>query len=277
MIKPKKLHFGTAGIPISCEGDTIDGIDTVKKIGLDAMELEFVRSINISKEKTSIVKQAKEKNDVLLTCHAPYYINLNSADATKQKASIQRILNSARIAHLFGCYSVCFHAGYYMKEDKTKTNEKIKKSIEEIVSVLKKEKIDMWIRPEISGKPSAFGSLEEIIELSSLEQVQPCIDFAHLHARTNGRNNTKEEFMNILGTIEKNLGKHALENMHIHMSGIEYTPKGERNHLILEKSDINYKELLKSLKEFNVKGVVISESPNIEKDALLMKKVYEEI
>jgi deoxyribonuclease-4 len=102
----------------------------------------------------------------------------------------------------------------------------------------------------------------------------PCVDFSHLYARTNGKNNTKQEFSQILEDIEKGLGKVALNNMHIHISGIEYGEKGEKHHLILKESKFNYRDLLKTLKEFKVKGVVICESPNIEKDALLMKKIY---
>ena len=77
--------------------------------------------------------------------------------------------------------------------------------------------------------------------------------------------------------MEKALGKEGLHNMHIHLSGIEYGEKGEKNHLILEESDMNYKELLKVWKEFDIRGCVISESPNIEEDALLMKKYYESL
>ena len=65
--------------------------------------------------------------------------------------------------------------------------------------------------------------------------------------------------------------------MHIHCSGIKYGPKGELKHLDLEESDFNYKELLKALKEFNVKGLFVCESPNLEDDALLMKKYYDRL
>ena len=74
---------------------------------------------------------------------------------------------------------------------------------------------------------------------------------------------------------EKTLGKNGLENMHMHITGIAYGPKGEKNHLTLEESDLKYRELLKALKDFKVKGVAISESPNIEQDAMMMKKVFE--
>ena len=134
---------------------------------------------------------------------------------------------------------------------------------------------NLWIRPEISGKKSQFGDLNETIRLSKeVEQVMPCIDFSHLFARDTGKHNTHEEFKKILEAIEKELGKEALNNMHIHVAGIEYSDKGEKNHLLLNESKFNYKDLMKTLKEFKVRGVLICESPNIEGDALLMKNYY---
>ena len=272
----KELLFGTAGIPISAKGEgTAEGIKEVKNLNLEAMELEFVRNINITEQKAPEVKAAAKKNNIILTCHAPYFINLNSEENKKIKASIARILNSARIANLCGAYSVCFHPGFYMKDTKEKTFEIIKNNIKEIVKTLKNENNKIWVRPETTGKGSQFGDIYELINISSeLEQVLPCVDFSHVHARSNGKLNNLKEFSNILELIEKKLGKQALENMHIHVAGIAYGEKGEKHHLNLKESDFNYKELLKALKEFNAKGILISESPNIEEDALLMKKYF---
>lgn len=275
----KKLLFGTAGIPICARGsDTATGIAEVRNLGLDAMELEFVRSINITKEKAPLIKKSAKDNNIVLTCHAPYFINLNSLETKKVKASIQRILSSAKIANLCGGYSVCFHPGFYMKETKENTFERIKKNIKEIVSKIKDDGNKIWVRPETTGKESQFGSYEELIKISEdISQVLPCIDFSHLHARSVGAMNSYDEFSKVLGRVEKKLGKNTLNNMHIHVSGIEYGEKGERKHLILEDSDFNYKELMKALKDYKVKGVLICESPNIEDDALLMKKFYDSI
>lgn len=271
-----KLLFGTAGIPLCAKGsDTITGIEEVKNLGLGAMELEFVRSINITKEKAPEVKKAADKNDVVLTCHAPYFINLNSSEKKKLKASIDRILNSARIANLCGAYSVCFHPGFYQKEPKEKVFEKIKGNIKEISKTIKNENNKMWLRPETTGKESQFGNINELLEISSeLDNVMPCIDFSHLHARSNGKYNSYDEFSEVLKSVEKKLGKNGLNNMHIHLSGIAYSEKGEKNHLNLMHSDMNYKDLIKAWRDFRIKGVVISESPNIEEDALLMQKDY---
>ncbi len=272
-----KLLFGTAGIPLSTEKPTTErGIERVRELNLDAMELEFVRSINVSKDKAPIVKEVAERNAVVLTCHAPYFINLNAKEKEKVEASKVRIINSARIAHLCGAWSVVFHAAYYMGMEKKTVYSRVKEAIEDIVQILQNDGIEIWIRPELTGKPTQFGDVDELIKLAQeVEMVLPCIDFAHLHARYNGAYNTRQEWVELLEKIEEGLGREALDNMHIHISGINYGEKGERNHLNLEESDLDYVELLRVLKEFNVKGVVISESPNIEGDALLMKETYE--
>jgi len=270
-----KLRFGTAGKPISTKGDTVQGIKDVRKLNLDAMELEFVHSINIKADKAPELKKAAKDSDVVLTCHSPYFINLNSDDKKKFHASIGYIVSSAKILSLCNGWSVCFHAGYYQGQPPERVYENIKEGIKKIVNEVKEFDRNLWIRPEISGKKSQFGDLNETIRLSKeVEQVMPCIDFSHLFARDTGKHNTHEEFKKILEAIEKELGKEALNNMHIHVAGIEYSDKGEKNHLLLNESKFNYKDLMKTLKEFKVRGVLICESPNIEGDALLMKNYY---
>lgn len=271
-----KLIFGTAGIPLSTkQPSTINGIAHVKELNLDAMELEFVHSINISEKSAPSVRSQAESSKIILTCHAPYFINLNSKEETKLSASRQRIIQSAKIANLCGCYSVIFHAGFYQGIEKEKVYNNIKENLKIILTELKNNDIKITLRPELTGKPSQFGDISELIRLSSeLENVLPCIDFAHYHARDNGKYNTYEDFSNVLAEIEKSLGRQALNNIHIHIAGINYTIKGERNHLNLRDSDMNYNDLIKSFKEFKIKGVVISESPNIEQDAIFLKKLF---
>jgi len=276
---PKKLLFGTAGIPFSTKNrSTENGIKKIKELNLECMELEFVHSVNITKERCPEVKSVAEKTGVELTVHAPYYINLNAIEKPKIHASINRILSSCRIGNLCGAKSVTFHAGFYMKQEPEKVFDKIKSGVKEIEKKLQDENISIWLRPETTGKKTQWGSLEEIVSLSEeFDLVLPCIDFSHLHARSAGKNNSKQEFESILSLVEKKLGKKALNEMHMHLSGINYSDKGERNHLILKESDMNYKELLQVLKDFNVKGWLICESPNLEEDALLLKKTFEEL
>jgi len=271
------LLFGPAGIPLSAKNrSSIEGIKKVKELGLGCMELEFVRGVKMTKPTAKLVEEARKKQGIELTAHGPYYINLNSDDNVKRAASRTRILQTARIGWLCGANSITFHAAYYGKQEPKKVYEVVKEELKEILKTLKNEGNKVWIRPELTGKPTQFGDLQELIKLSQeLEQVMPCVDFAHYHARYNGKYNTYKEFADVLGQIEKGLGKEALNNMHIHISGIEYSQKGERNHLNLENSGMNYKELVKAWKDYKIKGFVISESPNLEGDALLLKRIYE--
>lgn len=275
-----KLLFGTAGVPISAsKRDSITGIKQVRELGLDAMELEFVQGVRMGKELAEKVREAAEENKIALSVHAPYFINLNSKEKEKLEASKKRIIDSAIIGSIAGAKNIVFHPAYYGKDNKANVYERVKKAMQEILEELEREgvKEKIILRPETTGKATQFGSLEEIINLSiELENTLPCVDFSHIHARFQ-RFNSYDEFCEILGKIESMLGKEALKDMHIHFSGIEYSRKGERRHLNLEESDFKYRELLKALKDFDVAGLAISESPNIEGDAILMKKEYEKI
>ncbi len=270
-----KLLFGTAGIPLSTiPRNTENGVRQVRRLGLDAMELEFVQSVNISEEKAPLIKRVAQENDLTLTCHGQYFINLNSKEKEKIEASKNRILKAAKITYLCGGWSVCFHAAYYLGNPAL-AYKNVKEGLQEVVKKLKDENIKIWIRPETGGKTSQFGSLEELVKISQdVEGVLPCIDFAHHYSRSLGKVNTYNDFSNILSSLEKNLGRLALDNMHIHTEGIHFGNTGERFHMNLNDSKLNYQDLVKAWKDFKIKGVVICESPNIEKDAILLENLY---
>jgi deoxyribonuclease IV len=155
---------------------------------------------------------------------------------------------------------------------------KVKKELGNIIKTLRDEGNEIWVRPETGGKIGQFADSFELIKLSSeMDNVLPCFDLAHQYSRTLGKWNNSEEFRKLFSEIEKKLGKKGLENMHMHMEGIEFTDKGERNHVNVDECKFNYKDLLKVMKEFGVKGVVTCESPNIEKDALKLQKFYKSI
>ena len=269
-----KLNFITAGMPLRTgKGSYPQAFDVLSDMELDGMELEFVHGVRMKDEHRTFVKD-KAKNFVI-TAHGPFYINLNSKEPEKIDASVQRIIDTASVASQAGAFSITYHAAFYMGADKQTVFEQVKAQTKRIMDVLEREKIDVWVRPETTGKATQWGDLDEIIELSKeFEKVLPCIDFSHLHARSAGKFNTYDEFSAILDKVGTELGEYALKNFHGHLAGIEYTAKGERQHLNLEESDMNYKDLIKVLKEFDVRGALVCESPNIEDDCRLLKDFY---
>ena len=271
----KNLLFGTGGIPRSTKGkSSISGIERIRELSLDCMELEFVQGVRMGEKGARNVLEAALKENVALSVHAPYYINLNSYDEEKLKASLERIYQAARIGSLCGAESIVFHAAFYQKSSKQDTYKKVSEALEELTGRLRDEGIPAVLRPETMGKRTQFGTLEEVLALSAeIEGVMPCLDFCHMHARE-GKENSYSEFMTILSKVEETLGKEGLSNMHMHVSGVEYGRNGEKKHLNLKESDFNYSELMKVLKEFKIKGRVILESPVLEQDALLLRKIY---
>jgi deoxyribonuclease-4 len=273
------LLFGTGGVPLSAESRSTEaGIERIAELGLGCMEVEFVQGVKMSPEVAASVGKLAARKNIALTAHGPYAINLNAVERQKVHMSKERILQTARIAALFGARSITFHAAFYLRSTPEETYATVKKQMQEVTNTLRKEGNKVTISPEVAGKVSQFGSLEEILKLSSeIEGLLPCIDFAHLHART-GKVNSYQEFSSILDQVEKKLGRRALDNMHIHLSGIAYSKKGEIKHLMLPDSDLRYAELLKALQERRAKGVVICESvPNLEQDALLLQRTYRDL
>ena len=271
MIKPDKLNFLTAGIPMISK-DYSNAFCDLESLNLDGLEVEFVHGVRYSPKTREAILARENK---IITHHGPYYINLNAKEQDKIEASIKRVVDTARAGADLGAYSITYHAAFYLGAESKEVTKTMIERHRTIIEILQNENIDIWIRPETTGKKSQWGTLDEIIELSkNFSQVLPCIDFAHMHARENGIYNTYDEFCTILEKVGSELGEIALNNFHAHVAGIEYGLKGEKKHLIFEESDFNYKDLLKAFKKFDVKGALVCESPNIEVDTKILKDYY---
>jgi deoxyribonuclease-4 len=270
-----ELLFGTAGVPLSAKSRTTQsGIECIRELGLSCMEIQFGRGVKMSEESAAQVAQTAGENNITLSVHAPYFINLNAHEHNKIAASQERLLRAARIGSICGAKGVVFHPAFYLGDPPDQVYARVKSHLQKVIEQIRREGSQILIRPEVMGKVSQFGTLEEVLGLSAeVEGVAPCLDFAHWHART-GKFNSYSEFMAVLDLAEERLGRGALDDIHIHVSGILYGEGGERKHLRLKESDLQYTKLLKALKERNARGLVICESPNLEEDALLLQRTY---
>jgi len=275
-LKPVEgLLFGTAGTPVSALArDTVTGLSRLRELGLDSMELEYVRGTFPGVEKAREIAAAARDNAIRLTAHGPYFINLNAQEPDKLVASRERILKTARFGALSGAESITFHAGFFLGQDERIVYRRIRDELKKLVDEIHRMNLDVDVRPELTGKPTQLGSLDEIISLSEeIEGVQPCIDWSHLHARS-GAFNTAGEFQSVIDLVRSRLGERALKSFHMHVSGIEYSPKGEKKHLNLDESDFNYRDLVRVLWDNGICGFMVCESPSLEGDAMILKNFY---
>jgi len=273
---PRGLLFGTAGVPLSTSEDSsLTAIERIKTLGLDCLEIEFVKGVRMGFDTARKVREKAAALGVRLSVHAPYFINLNSEDPGKRLSSQERLLNTARVGAACGAASVVFHAAFYGKDPAEKTYATVKKEIGTIQSIVRTERLGITLRVETMGKRSQFGSLDEVLTLCrEVDGLQPCLDFSHLYARE-GKVNSYTDFHRVLSKVARKLGPRALRDVHIHIAGIHYGDKGEIKHLNLEDADFRYDEWLQALRDLAVEGLVICESPNLEEDALMLKKLYQ--
>lgn len=257
-----KILLGSAG---SSGMGNEAGLQETKRLGLDAMEIEFTYGVRMKNEEAKRIGEIAKKLNISLSVHAPYYINLNSEDPEKITASKKRIIDSCERAHYLGAEFVVFHAAFYGKKSKEETFEVVKKEILEMQNTIKKNKWNVILCPETTGKGKQFGDLDELTRLSNETGCGICIDFSHLKARANG----KIDYDEVCKKIRQIKIKTA------HFSGIEYTEAGERRHLITESKDI--KELLSYLKKYDISIRIVNESPDPFGDSVKSKKIRDSI
>lgn len=253
------IIFGPAGLGSVKTAPAV--LEALSKKGLKACEIAFVHGPYIKPDSTAPIKAAAEKYGISLSIHAPYYVNLGSDDKIIREASKERILKCCEIGEMLGAKTVVFHPGYYGK-DKEKTYDVIKKQIEDMLVNVKKKGWKIQLAPEIMGKTSVFGSLEEVSRLAKETGSFFCIDFAHLLAR-----DKKVDY----AAVEKAFPQ---KRWHVHFSGIIYGEKGEKSHKPTESQE--WKELLKNLPS-DREIVIINESPSMVDDSIDGLKIYHSI
>ncbi len=251
--------------PAGSGGSSPENFRKIKDLDLDAVEIAFTYGIWLTREKAEKIKEANKRLGLRLSIHAPYYINLNSKEREKVNSSKSRILASCEIGHYLKAGEIVFHPGFYLKKPPGETYNAIEKEIKDLQKIIRAKKWDVVLSPEITGKPSQFGSLAELIQLRENTNCGMTVDFVHLKARNNG----VMDYPRLMGALKAQMPFHS------HFSGIEYSGKGERKHLLTEEKDII--ELLLSLLKYNISTTIINESPAPLEDSVRMKKILKQL
>lgn len=270
-----RLIFGIAGVPRKVKkNDLVAGLKELHKMDIKAMELEFVHGVRIKEDKARDIYYTAQDMGMVLTAHGPYYINLNAKEQDKIDSSIERIVLTAKTASMCGATSITFHAAYYMKDDPRDVYDMVSRHLDVVEEQLKASHLEILIRPEITGRNSQFGTLEELIALTnSHKYIAPCLDFGQLHAR-NRECNDYDSFMRVFEQLDTEIKDSKRKWVHIHASGVEYNSKGEVKKVNLDESPFNYEALMQALAVSKAKGVLVCESPNGTEDALMLRELY---
>jgi deoxyribonuclease IV len=279
----QKIKFGPAGNPLGFKGPTINVCDYIGELGLGAYEYQATYGVRIQKQSALKLAQNAQKNDIKVSMHGPYYINLAAQKDDVLKRSLERLVQSARAAEWIGAHRIVFHPGFYTKYTPQEALNKSKGAISELLDDLDGQGIkNFTFAPETTGKRSQLGNLDEIIDIcQSFDHFSPTIDFAHIHARGRGCVKGVDEYHKILGKLEDDLGGigQGSDFLHCHFTRIEYTDAGERKHHVMMETEYGppLEPLLEVLVDCGWNATIICETPFLEKDALLMQQEYQNI
>lgn len=279
-------RFGPAGVPPRFRilgAQLRDVPKLLREEGLDAFEYEAVQwgqKPQIQQQNAESLWAEAKKNDILLSMHGSYYLNLSGKKEVVE-ASKRRIIAGATAAQWMGAYVVVFHTGFYGRLEKTDALKTCIEALKDIVETMKALGIqNVKLGPETMGKVSQVGTLEEILSIcEEVEQTQIVIDWAHLHARHQGKFRRIEDFRGVIEEVEKRLGTEITRNMHCHFSKIEFTDKGEKKHHVLAepRHGPDFQMLAEVLLEFKIRPILICETPNLDVDALRMRDIFRNI
>ena len=275
-------RFGPAGVPplfrvIGAKLSDVPGL--LREEGLDAFEYEAVRwgqKPQIRQQDAEKLGLEAEKHDVLLSLHGSYFINFCGKKEIVE-ASKRRLIACATAAQWMGAYVVVFHPGFYGRVEKSYAFKNCIAAIRDVIEKMNGLGIQkVKLGPETMGRIFQLGSLGEILTIcEEVEQTQLVIDWSHLHARDHGRFRKVDDFRAVVEEAEKRLGTEAVKNMHCHFSKIEYTDKGEKRHHILDEDRYgpDFQKLAEVIAEFNLRPVIICETPILDIDAMKMRNI----
>ncbi len=278
-------RFGPAGVPPMFRllgASTADTPRLLREEGLDAFEYQGVRwgeKPQIKQQDAMRLGEEARKNDVRLSMHGSYYINL-SGKRDVVEASKRRLIAAATAADWMGAYVMVFHTGFYGKFEKDYALKTCISALKEVSAEMKAQGLKVKLGPETMGRKFQVGSIDEIIAINQqVENTQLVVDWGHLHALHQGAFKTADDMRKIAIKIEEQLGTQTLRSMHCHFSKIEFTAQGEKRHHTLDEAEYGpeFRFLAEVILDFGMHPTMICESPILDVDARKMKETLEQV
>jgi len=278
-------RFGPAGVPPMfrlLSANTFDTPRLLREEDLDAFEYQAVRwgpKPQIKEADARKLGEESRKNDVKLSMHGSYFINL-SGKKDVAEASKRRMIACATAADWMGAYVMVFHTGFYGKVEKNFAFKTCVNALKEVSAEMKSLGLKVKLGPETMGRKFQVGSIDEIISINQeVEGTQLVIDWGHLHARNLGGFKKMEDMRAIAEKVEQELGTQALRSMHCHFSAIEFNAQGERKHHTLDEKRYgpDFSWLAEIIVDFGLHPTMICESPILDVDARRMKETLQQV
>lgn len=254
----------------------------LESVGLNAYEYSFGRGFTLSAEKAKLIGEEAKAHNIMVSVHAPYYINLANPSDEMFEKSINYILKSFEMLTYFQGEHLVVHIGSCGKLKREEAIELIKSRMPILIERIKENGYDKYfLCIETMGKPAQIGNEYEIIDLCSMADfIIPTFDFGHINALSGGQLKSYDDYKKIIDYAIEKLGFEKVKNCHVHFSKIEYGDKGEIRHLNYNDNDYgpDFVPFAQIIKEYNLTPTIICESKDyMAEDAIIMRDIYKNL
>ena len=252
----------------------------LRSIGLDAYEYQCGKGVHVGEKTAREIGGNAAAAGIVLSLHAPYFINLANPDPESLRKTIGYITAACQVADWMGAGRVVIHTGALMKRTRREALDIASRSLKAVIAACDDASFShIALCPETMGKINQLGDLDEVLELCTLdERLIPCIDFGHLYARSLGALDGAEAMTRMLDRVADVLGEERASRFHSHFSHIEFTPNGgEKRHLCFSDAGWgpDFAPLAAEVARRSWSPTFICESAGTQsEDALTMKQIY---
>jgi deoxyribonuclease IV len=255
-----KIRFGPARVPSQSSPE--EAVEILLERGYDACEIDFEGRFWMDYDFAARLGELAREHDIALSVHAPIAGFMGHAERGKKlNMAVGMLDHSAGIAKAAGAEVVVFHPGYLLGRTREAALDSVCEQLGELRARLEKKDRAVPFGIEVMGRVRELGSVEDVVEISRrCGWVRPVLDFAHMHATSDGGFIEVEPFANALESADTVMAPGA--PFHIHFSDIQFANRNETKHLPYGEGTLRADPLREALAGFDRPATVIGESPD---------------
>src|ERR687884_1469682 len=254
------LHYGPARVP-SRESPEV-AVELLQERGYSACEIDFEGKFWMDYPWAERFGELARDADIALSVHAPIAGFMGHAERGKKlNMAVGMLDHSAGIAKAAGAELRVFHPGFLLGRTREEALDSVCEQLGELRERLEKKDRAVPFGVEVMGRVRELGTAEDVVEISRrCGWVRPVLDFAHMHATSDGAFTSVEPFLEALEAADEVLPPGA--PFHIHFSDIAFANRNETKHLAYGEGTLRAEPLGEALTQFDRDATVISEAPD---------------
>ena len=254
-----EIRIGPSGLP---DGDFEEAAEALAERGYRACEIGFAGGFWLDYESAPALAEALRARDIVLSVHAPLAAFMGHVDRGKKfKMALGMLDHTAGLAKAAGADLIVFHPGFLLGREREQAIADVVDQLGDLRARLAEKDRLVPFGVEVMGRVRELGTIDDVLAIAAqVDFVRPVLDFAHMHATSDGAFTDVDAFASALEATDAVIEPDA--PFHIHFSDIAYANRNETKHLPYGEGTLRAEPLRDALARFERPATVISEAPD---------------